>query len=219
VVSASAVDVFKVSKYKGGRQIWFESEAFDERNPEGEQHYKVVDKDDAFGKAMTRTGQSGGRISWTFDINKAGGKSGTWYFWAREINPSNQSDYLLVKGDPGDKEIPDAAPFPGGDGAKPFDNGDDRIFEQNVGPAWGWGLAGSPEGHTKELQDGENTMYIFHRQGNATVFWDVFVWADKGDYVPMDKDYEDAKEMTAKDQAVNLVGKLATSWGTIKSEY
>ena len=35
-------------------------------------------------------------------------------------------------------------------------------------------------------------MYIFDRQGNETVFWDVFVWADSPNYVPTDEDYENA---------------------------
>ena len=115
---AYAVKIFKVSEFGGGHQIWFEAEAYDERNPDTNAHYVVVDKDGAFGKAINRTGSSGGRILWTFDISAAGGKGGAWYFWGREINPSNQSDYLLVLGDPGDKKIPDAPPFPGGDGAR-----------------------------------------------------------------------------------------------------
>ncbi|MBM3240189.1 hypothetical protein FJZ31_28220 [Candidatus Poribacteria bacterium] len=214
VMSVYAVEVFKVSNYGGSHQIWFEAEAYDERKPDADQYYKVVAKDDAFGKAINRTGQSGGMISWTFDISKAKGKSGEWYFWGREINPSNQSDYLLVKGDSGDKEIPNGPPFPGGDGAKPFDNGDDRIFEQDV-PSWNWAIASHAEGHTKNLQDGENTMYIFHRQGDSSVFWDVFMWADDRSYMPTDKDYKGATEMKAG-QAVNLAKKLATSWGIIK---
>ena len=217
VTSAYAVEVFKVSNYGGGRQIWFEAEAFDERNPEGDKYYQVTDaKDDAFGgKAITRTGGAGGMIRWTFDISAAGGTSGEWYFWGRIINPSNQSDYLLVRGDPGDKNIPDGPPFPGGDAVKPFDNGDDRIFEQDV-PNWAWW--GKSEGSTKKLQDGENTMYIFHRQGDSTVFWDVFVWADKSNYMPMDKEYTNAKEMKAGQEPVNPALKLATSWGMIKSD-
>jgi len=217
VTSAYAVEVFKVSKYGGGHQIWFETEAFDERNPEGDRYYQVTDaKKDAFGgKAITRAGGAGGMILWRFDTNAAGGKGGTWYFWGRIINPSNQSDYLLVLGDPGDKNIPDGPPFPGGDGVKPFDNGDDRIFEQDV-PNWNWW--GKSEGSTKELQDGENTMYIFHRQGNNTVFWDVFMWTDKSNYMPSDKDYTNATEMKAGQEPVHPAFKLATSWGMIKGE-
>jgi len=94
----------------------------------------------------------------------------------------------------------------------PFVNADDRVFEENVGPPWGWARAGHEEGHTKELQNGENTMYIFHRQGDATVFWDVFVWADKADYVPTDADYQSAQLGTPVEPA----GKLANVWGQIK---
>jgi len=181
---------FKVSEHGGGHQIWFEAEDYDERNPDTDQYYPVVDEAGAFGQAITRAGGAGGMIRWTFDISRAGGKSGTWYFWARIINPSNQSDYMLVEGDPGDAEIPTGPPFPGSDGTAPFENADDRIFEQNVGPPWGWW--GRAEGSAKELQDGENTMYIFHRQGNDTVFWDVFMWTDSASYTPNDADYESA---------------------------
>ena len=187
-----AVSTFKTSNYGAGHQIWFEAEDFDERNPDTEQYYPVIDEADAFGQAITRAGGAGGMIRWTFDISTASGTGGTWYFWARQINSNNQSDYMLVEGDPDDTEIPTNPPFPGNNGAAPFVNGDDRIFEGNVGPPWGWGLSGHEEGHTKELQDGENTMYIFHRQGNEIVFWDVFLWTDDPDYVPTDEDYQNA---------------------------
>jgi len=168
-----AVTNYKISNYGGGHQIWFEVEDYDERNPDTEDYYAVVDVADAFGQAITRAGGAGGMISWTFDIGAAGGTGGTWHFWARVLNPENRSDYMLVEGDPGDAEIPTGPPFPGDDGTAPFDNADDRIFEETTDP-WGWW--GSEEGSTKELQSGQNTMYIFHRQGNDTGFWDVFVW-------------------------------------------
>ncbi len=189
---AYAVKTFKTSNFGNAHQIWFEAEDYDERNPDTNQFYPVVDAAGAFGKAVTRAGDQGGMIRWTFDISAAGGKGGTWYFWARLNNPGNTSDYMLVKGDPGDAVIPDKAPFPGEDGAAPFDNADDRIFEDTIGPPWAWGLSDHSEGHTKELQNGENTMYIFHRQGDETVFWDVFMWTDSETYVPTDADYQKA---------------------------
>jgi hypothetical protein len=96
---------------------------------------------------------------------------------------------MLVEGDPGDAEIPAGPPFPGGDGTAPFVNDDDRIFEETTDP-WGWW--GNDDGSDKELRNGENTMYIFDRQGNDTVFWDVFVWTDDPGYRPTDEDYENA---------------------------
>jgi len=192
---AYAVKNYKISNYGGGHQIWFEAEDFDERNPDTDQYYPVVDKAGAFGQAINRAGGAGGMIRWTFDISKAGGKGGTWYFWARLINPSNASDYMLVEGDPDDAEIPTGPPFPGDNETPPFINADDRIFEENVGTEpdnWAWGLSNHEEGQTKELQNGENTMYIFDRGGNNTVFWDVFVWADSANYVPTDEDFENA---------------------------
>ena len=186
-----AVKNFKISSYGGAHQIWFEAEDFDERDPATEQYYTLVDEVGAFGQAIQRD-NGPGMIRWTFDISKASGTGGTWYFWGRVINPGNQSDYLLVEGDPGDAEIPTGPSYPGGNEAGPFLNSDDRVFEENTGPPWGWGLSNHEEGHTKELQNGENTMYIFDRSGNNTVFWDTFMWTDDPDYVPTDADYENA---------------------------
>ena len=189
---AHAVKNFKTSRFGNARQVWFEVEDYDERSPDTDQYYPVVDAAGAFGKAITRAGGAGGMIRWTFDISAAGGKGGTWYFWGRIIDPGNTSDYMLVEGDPGDPVIPKGPPFPGGSGAAPFVDADDRIFEGDYGPPWAWGQGWDIEGHTKELRDGENSMYIFHRQGDSTVFWDVFVWTDSPDYVPTDADYQNA---------------------------
>jgi regulation of enolase protein 1 (concanavalin A-like superfamily) len=182
---------YKISNYGGGHQIWFEAEDYDERNPDTAQYYPVVDQAGAFGKAITRAGGAGGMIRWVFDISAAGGKGGTWYFWGRVIDPSNQSDYMLVEGDPDDATIPTGPPFPGSSGTAPFTDADDRVFEQDV-PSWGWVRSGHEEGHTKVLQNGKNTMRIYHRQGDATVFWDVFMWTDSASYVPTDADYRNA---------------------------
>jgi len=189
--SVQAVENFKISSYGGGHQIWFEAEEFDERDPEGDQYYLVVDQADAFGQVVTRAGGAGGMIRWTFDISRAGGTGGTWYFWGRVINPSNNSDFMLVEGHPGD-DIPNGPPFPGTTSATEFDNSQ-RVFEENMGPPWVWGRAGHEDGHIKELQDGENSMYVYHRQGNSGVFWDVFLWTDYADYVPPDDDYRNAQ--------------------------
>jgi hypothetical protein len=198
-----AVKSYKTSSFGGAHQVWFEAEDFDERNPDTDQYYPVVDADGAFGKAITRAGGAGGMIRWTFSISKAGGRAGTWYFWARLIDPGNTSDYMLVEGDPGDPMIPTGPPFPGGSGSAVFDDADDRVFEIDVGPPWGWAQGWDIEGHTKELQDGENTMYIFHRQGDNTVFWDVFVWTDSPDYVPTDADYQNAVPAPLDTSATN----------------
>jgi len=212
---AYAVTSFKISSYGGGHQIWFEVEDYDERNPDTDEFYPVVDTDGAFGKAINRTGVGGGMIRYTFDISAAGGNGGTWYFWARVINPNNTSDYMLIDGDPDDAEIPSGPDFPQGNEVPPFLNGDDRIFEQSQGPPWEWGTTEDhKEGHTKELQDGENTMYIFHRQGDSNIFWDVFMWTDSADYVPTDADYQSA----ALGTPVEPAGKLATVWSRIKLE-
>jgi len=184
-----AVKNFRISGFGGGHQIWFEAEEFDERSPEGDQYYPVVDQAGAFGQAVTRAGGAGGMIRWTFDISTAGGTAGTWYFWGRVLNPDNLSDYMLIEGDPGDPQIPTGPPFPGSDGTAPFDNADDRIFEA-TDATWDWW--GNSDGSDKELQNGQNNMYIFHRQGDNAVFWDVFMWTDDASYVPTDDDYQNA---------------------------
>ena len=210
---AYAVKNLKGSNHGAGTQVWFEAEDYDERNPDTDEFFLVVDADGAFGQAVTRAGADGGMMSWKFDIEKAGGKAGTWYFWGRVINPSNQSDYMLVEGDPDDAEIPSGPPFAGGDGSAPFVNDDDRIFEENTGPPWAWAIAGHPEGHVKELKGGMNTMYMYHRQGNDTRIMDVFMWTDDPDYVPTDADYESASPVAPVEPA----GKLAAVWGNIKA--
>ena len=214
-VPAYAVKDMKVSNFGGGSQVWFEAEDWDVRDPDTDEFFLLVDEGGAFGKALTRAGGAGGRLTYTFDIGAAGGSAGTWYLWGRVINPSNNSDYMLIEGDPDDGEIPGGPPYPGDADTPPFTNDDDRIFEANIGDvgAWDWGNPDHGEGHTKELQDGVNTMHIYHRQGNDTKVVDVLMWTDNADYVPTDDDYTNAQLATAVEPA----GKLATAWGRIKS--
>jgi len=192
---AYAVKKCKISSYGGAHQIWFEVEDYDKRDPDTDQYFRVVDRAGAFGKAITRAGGAGGMIRWIFDISQAGGKGGTWYFWGRVINPSNQSDFMVVEGHPGDPTLPAGPPYPGTSSAPGFTNSH-RVFEEDT-PSWGWVRSGHQEAHTKQLKDGQNTMSIVHRQGDATVFWDVFMWTDSANYVPTDADYENAKEPLA----------------------
>ncbi len=193
-VPVLAIDgLVRVSQFGGGVQIWFEAEDYDERDPDDDSHYQVVPAAGAFGEqaeAINRIA-GGGRLRYDFNIDEAEGVAGTWHMWGRVINPANQSDYMLVEDDIDDADIPDFPPYPAGDGMAPFDNTDDRIFEGNVGPDWGW-FGGSVEGHTKELRDGANSMFLFHRQGNNTVLWDVFMWTDDPAYTPTDEDYQNA---------------------------
>ena len=212
-----AVNTFKISNYGAGHQIWFEVEDFDERNPDTDQYYPVVDEAGAFGQAITRAGDAGGMIRWTFDISAAGGTGGTWYFWGRVLNPDNRSDFLLVEGHPGDPVIPTGPPFPGGSSAAEFNDEDDRVFEA-TNAVWDWW--GNDEGSDKELQDGLNTMYIFHRQGTSLVFWDVFMWTDDPDYVPTDEDYQNASVFfpgkasnpSPANEAADVPRDVALSW-------
>ena len=209
---------FRVSSYGGGHQVWFEAEAFSERDPDSDQYFKVAEAKGAFGEAVTRAGGAGGMISWTFDIRQAGGVGGEWYFWARIISPDNQSDYMLVDGDPDDVPIPEGPPYPGEDGTPPFDNAQHRILEETQ-TEWAWIMADHAEGHTKTLADGVNTMYIFHRQGNETVYWDVFMWTDRADYVPTDDDYNNARPVKAFGLAVRPLEGLSTTWGSSRMRY
>ncbi|MHC4192516.1 MAG: discoidin domain-containing protein, partial [Planctomycetota bacterium] len=209
----------KTSNYGGANQLWFEVEDFDERDPPTDQYYSVVDEPGAFGKAINRAGGRGGMIRWTFDISKAGGSGGTWYFWGRVINPSNQSDFMIVEGDPGDPPLPAGPPYPRPGEAEGFTNAQ-RAFDENAGPPWTWSGRNGAEAHTKTLQDGENTMYIVPRQGDATTFWDVFMWTDDPDYVPTDKNYQNAtifvagpaSEPSPADGATDVSREVVLSW-------
>ncbi len=206
-----AVEIFKVSNYGGGAQIWFEAEAFDERGPQKlyqlrEKEAKLPLTKGAFGDAITNpTGQGGDYLRYDFDIRKAKGKGGEWFLWGRVINPSNQSDWLWIKEK---KDDPVPTKNPGG-----FVEALHRVFEADVA-AWAWD-GGAREGHRRKLLDGENTMVIFWRQSNNTDQWDVFMWTDNSNYRPTDDDYKNAKEMSAK--PVEPTGKLATVWSSIKS--
>ena len=169
-----AVEEFKVSEYGDGEQIWFEAEAFDERDSEdvyklGKGEKAVDPADGAFGDIITNAGAGKkGWILYRFDISRAGGKAGEWRFIGRLINPSNHSDWLWVLGDDGDK-IPDAEPA--------FARPADIIFEENV-PAWTWmrtGDFGQDAGTINELQDGENVMMIWTRQSSLQVQYGRFL--------------------------------------------
>ena len=205
-----AVEEFKVSEYGKGEQIWFEAEAFDERDSEnayqlGKGEGAVDPADGAFGDIVTNAGGEGW-ILYRFDISRAGGKAGEWRFIGRLINPSNHSDWLWVLGDDGD-EIPDKKPA--------FVRPNDIIFEENV-PAWTWmrtGDFGQDAGTINQLQDGENVMIIWWRQSSIQVQYDVFCWSSDLEYEPTDEDYEKAEEKTL---SVEPDGLLTTTWGRIK---
>ncbi len=54
---------FRVSQFDGAVQIWFEAEHFDERIPDTDDFFPIVDADGALsGKAMTRAGGAGGCV-------------------------------------------------------------------------------------------------------------------------------------------------------------
>ena len=205
-----AVEEFKVSEYGKGEQIWFEAEAFDERDSEnayqlGKGEGAVDPADGAFGDIVTNAGGEGW-ILYRFDISRAGGKAGEWRFIGRLINPSNHSDWLWVLGDDGD-EIPDKKPA--------FVRPNDIIFEENV-PAWTWmrtGDFGQDAGTINQLQDDENVMIIWWRQSSIQVQYDVFCWSSDLEYEPTDEDYENAEEKTL---SVEPDGLLTTTWGRIK---
>jgi hypothetical protein len=55
-----AVKNFKICNYGGGHQTWFEAEDYNERNPDTDRYYPVVDEAGAFGQAIIRAGTAGG---------------------------------------------------------------------------------------------------------------------------------------------------------------
>jgi F5/8 type C domain/Protein of unknown function (DUF1349) len=192
VMPGYAVEEVKVSNYGSGHQIWFEVEDFDERDPADDSSFALTDEAGAFGRSINSVNSSDGNgmIRYSFDISDAGGAGGTWYFWGRVINPTNNSDFMLVDGHPGDP-VPFTMPVSG------LVNGQ-RALEENVGTApdnWAWSGDNHDEAHTKTLQDGENTMYMLSRESGAR--WDVFMWTDDPDYVPTDEDYINAEAPVA----------------------
>ena len=207
-----AVEEFKVSKNGKSEQIWFEAEAFDERDSDdvyklGKGEKAVDPADGAFGDIITNAGAGKkGWILYRFDISRADGKAGDWRFVGRVINPSNHSDWLWVLGDDGDK-IPKDPPV--------FVRPDHIIFEENI-PEWTWkktGDFGKDAGTINELQDGENVMMIWTRQSSLQVQYDVFCWSSDLEYQPTDEDYEKADEKTLP---VHPEGLLTTTWARLK---
>ena len=190
-----ALEAFKVSNHSvtniKGHQIWFEAEDFTSRSPATDQHWAVETLNNAYGgTVLGPTGAFGGMLRYEFDIRMSGpnAKGGTWYMWARLVNPRNSSDYMLVEGHPGDT-IPAQAPPDRGS----FNNSQ-RVFEFNVGQSpdtFGWETR-LDEGHTKTLQDGKNVMVLLRREANLANKMDVIMWTDDAGYVPTDQDYENA---------------------------
>jgi hypothetical protein len=209
---AFAVKDFKVSKYNGGHQIWFEAEAFDDRSPNKNYKLGIAENalkptDGAFGDIVTNTGADGWLL-YRFDISKTGGKGGKWRFIGRIINPANASDWLWVLGDDGD-EIPKVAPA--------FVRPDDIIFENDT-PNWAWvrdGDFGLDGGTINVLKDGENVMMIWYRGSNLTDQYDVFMWTDNLQYQPTDDDYINAEKGKTISIQPNI--NLTTTWGEMKT--
>ena len=207
-----AVEMFKISEYGNGKQIWFEAEHYDERD--ANKAYKlgkaegVKDPTDgAYGDIVTNVGGEGW-LRYNFDISHADGEADEWRFIGRVINPSNHSDWLWVLGADGDK-IPKEKP-------KHFQKDVDIIFEENT-PAWDWvrtGIFGADGGTVNELQDGENVMIIYFRQSSNQVQYDVFLWSSDLEYDPTDEDYENAKVANLH---VNPKGLLTTTWSKLKN--
>ena len=123
-----AVETFKTSNYGGGHQIWFEVEDFDERDPADNSSFALGNEAGAFGRSISSVSSNDGAsmIRYTFDISKAGGAGGTWYFWGRVKNPNNNSDFMLVDGHPGD-QVPFTLPVSG------LSSVSQRIFEESAG--------------------------------------------------------------------------------------
>lgn len=217
--TALAVKEQKNSNVGGSHQVWFEAENFDSRDSAtgyqlAKAEAKLVIPANTFGDAITDVaGSDAIWLRYDFDISKAGGKAGTWYFWGRVISPNNQSDFLWVTGQNG-TTVPTVKPanIAEADAAGAFIN---RVLEETVTPDYLWIKTDHTEGHTKTLLAGKNTMVLFWRQSDNTVLFDVFMWADDPKYVPTDDDYKKASSLTA----VKPLDKLSTTWGEMKKGF
>ena len=81
----------------------FEAENYTSRTPDTDVHWKVEEIKNAYEKTVLGpTGNFGGMLRYEFDIRICGteAKGGEWYFWARLVNPKNQSDFMLAEGHP-----------------------------------------------------------------------------------------------------------------------
>ena len=105
-----------------------------------------------------------------------------------------------IDGTPELREFPPASvlrwELAAGEKALAFEDGDDRVFDQRVS-GYGWSGGDQQAGHTKELQDGENSMFLFRRSGSRPLLLDTIVWTDSPSYTPSDEDYLGARSTGA----------------------
>jgi hypothetical protein len=228
---ASATET-KTSQLNGGQQYWWEAEDFDSRDDaimllKEEQGNPLPDLPGALGDqyivhlSADKLAAVEGSHFLEYKINIP--KGGKYYVWARVSwartagSRDHNSTYVQVNGEP------DLGAF-----AKHVNTLSDANWANDFDPnnPWMWvgdsaqpaalqGQAGGglSNGLAMDFQAGENTVIIYHREGdidNSTMCTDA-VMVSTVDFVPTDEDYAKAS------LAVEPKDKLTVRWAELKT--
>ena len=201
VLPVSAVKEWRESKLERGWQIWISAALFDKSEglKPGKSEKKLADKSQKpwLAEDILIAKVAGGFADYEFKSPVAGKA----YIWGRvaDFRGGGQSWFIVLNSD----NIADA--------------GDSLIIDTH-GPVWAWsGGRDKPESQSPtDLKKGTNTVRIQPREAAAGLeaLFDVFMISTEP-FRPTDEDYEKAKEGLP----VAPAGKLATTWGAIKSRF
>ena len=201
VPPVSAVTAWRESNLERGWQIWISAADFEKAEglKPGKSEKKLASKaqEPWLAKDILIAKVPVGFANYEFESPVAGKA----YIWGRvaDFRGGGQSWFIVLNSD----NIADA--------------GDSLIIDTH-GPAWVWsGGRDKPESQSPtDLKKGTNTVRLQPREADAAkeALFDVFMISSKP-FKPTDEDYEKAKEGLP----VVPVGKLATTWSTIKSRF
>ena len=201
VLPVSAVTQWRESNFERGWQIWISAADFGKAEglKPGKSEKKLASKaqEPWLAEDILIAKVPVGFANYEFESPVAGKA----YIWGRvaDFRGGGQSWFIVLNSD----NIADA--------------GDSLIIDTH-GPAWVWsGGREKPESQSPtDLKKGTNTVRIQPREADAAkeALFDVFMISSKP-FKPTDEDYEEAKEGLP----VVPAGKLATTWGNIKSRF
>ena len=202
-IPVSAVTRARESNLHGGWQIWIEASDFDDRDDvvqlgvESDQKFQDKVAAPVLGKDFVIAPVQGGWMSYNFESAVAGEAHG--YFRVFDFRGGNQSWHVLLN-------------------TEDVNNG--MIVDTGFKWVWNSGKDAGPSNFPTDLEEGANTVRIVPRETGAGVeimFDIICVSSVSLDGMPTDDDWLAARPLGG--EAVDSVGKLTTTWGTIKNRF